>query len=70
MSDIVIVGLLSLLGTLAGTFGGIMVSNKLVNYRLRQLEIKVDKHNSVIDRMYCAEKRLDVLDQRLEDKGI
>ena len=70
MSDIVIVGLLSLLGTLAGTFGGIMVSNKLVNYRLRQLEIKVDKHNSVIDRMYCAEKRLDVLDQRLEDKGL
>ena len=70
MSDIVIVGLLSLLGTLAGTFGGIMVSNKLVNYRLRQLEIKVDKHNSVIDRMYCVEKRLDVIDQRLEDKGI
>ena len=70
MSDIVIVGLLSLLGTLAGTFGGIMVSNKLVNYRLRQLEIKVDKHNSVIDRMYCVEKRLDVIDQRLEDKGL
>ena len=70
MSDIVIVGLLSLLGTLAGTFGGIMVSNKLVNYRIQQLEQKVDKHNSVIDRMYCAEKRLDVIDQRLEDKGL
>jgi hypothetical protein len=70
MSDIVIVGLLSLVGTLGGTFGGILVSNKLTNYRLEQLEKKVDKHNSVIDRMYCAEKRLDVLDQRMEDKGL
>ena len=70
MSDIVIVGLLSLVGTLAGTFGGIMAANRLTTYRLEQLEKKVDKHNSVIDRMYCAEKRLDVIDQRLEDKGI
>ncbi len=70
MSDVVIVGLLSLVGTLSGTFGGILVANKLVNYRLLQLEKKVDQHNSVIDRMYCAEKRLDVIDQRLEDKGL
>ena len=70
MSDVVVVGLLSLAGTLAGTFGGILVSNNLTTYRLAQLEKKVDKHNSVIDRMYCAEKRLDVIDQRLEDKGI
>jgi tetrahydromethanopterin S-methyltransferase subunit G len=66
MSDVVIVGLFSLFGT----FGGILVANKLVNYRLEQLEKKVDKHNSMIDRMYCAEKRLDVIDQRLEDKGL
>ena len=70
MSDVVIVGLLSLVGTLSGTFGGILVANRLVNYRLQQLEKKVDKHNSLIDRMYCAEKRLDVIDQRLEDKGL
>ncbi len=70
MSDVVFVGLLSLVGTLGGTFGGILVANKLVNYRLEQLEKKVDKHNSVIDRMYCAEKRLDVIDQRLDDKGL
>lgn len=70
MSDVVVVGLLSLAGTLAGTFGGILVSNNLTTYRLAQLEKKVDKHNSVIDRMYCAEKRLDVIDQRLDDKGL
>jgi len=66
MSDVVIVGLFSLFGT----FSGILVANKLVNYRLEQLEKKVDKHNNLIDRMYCAEKRLDVIDQRMDDKGL
>jgi len=66
MSEGMLVALLSLLGTLTGAFGGILVSNKLVNYRLQQLEIKVDKHNCVIDRMYCAEKRLDVFNEQLK----
>lgn len=66
MSDVVIVGLLSLVGTLGGTFGGIMVANKLVNYRLEQLEKKVDKHNGVIDRMYHAEERLCVIDEQIK----
>jgi peptidoglycan hydrolase CwlO-like protein len=67
MSDVVIAGLLSLIGTLSGTFGGIVVANKLTTYRLEQLEKKVDKHNSVIDRMYRAEKRLDVLDEKVSE---
>lgn len=67
MSDVVIVGLLSLVGTLGGTFGGILVTNKLVNYRLEQLEKKVDKHNSVIERMFKIEVRCDVIEQRLND---
>ena len=32
---------MSLIGTLAGTFGGILVSNKLTTYRIEQLEKKV-----------------------------
>lgn len=40
MSDTIIVAILSLIGTLAGTFGGILVSNKLTNYRIAQLEKK------------------------------
>lgn len=66
MSDIVIVGLLSLVGTLAGTFGGIIVSNRLTTYRIQQLEIKVDKHNSLIDRMYKQEAHSCVVDERLD----
>ena len=66
MSDGVIVGLLSLVGTLGGTFGGILVANKLVNYRLEQLEKKVDKHNSVIERTFRLEERCHVIETRLE----
>ncbi|MBN1776631.1 MAG: hypothetical protein JW811_00765 [Clostridiales bacterium] len=64
MSDIVIVGLLSLLGTLSGTFGGIIVSNRLTTYRIKQLEKKQDKHNAVIERVYHAEERLCVIDEK------
>ena len=66
MSESGFVALLSLAGTLGGTFGGIMVANRLVNYRLEQLEKKVDKHNCVIDRMYKAEARLDLQDEQLD----
>ena len=66
MSEGMLAALLSLLGTVTGTFGGILVSNKLVNYRLEQLERKVDQHNTLIDRMYCAEKRLDVFAEKMK----
>lgn len=55
MSDAVIIGLLSLIGTLGGTLGGILVSNKLTVYRIEQLEKKVENHNNVIDRTYKLE---------------
>jgi len=45
MDNNTIVALLSLLGTLAGTFSGIIVSARLSTYRIKQLEIKMDKHN-------------------------
>ena len=56
MSDTILVALLSLAGTLIGTFSGIMTANKLTNYRIEQLEKKVEKHNQVIDRVYNLEK--------------
>ena len=45
-AEIIIAGL-SLLGTLAGTAGGMIVSGKLVNYRIEQLEKKVEKHKNL-----------------------
>ncbi len=58
MSTEIVVGVLALAGTCLGTFGGIFAANKLVVYRIEQLEKKVEKHNNLIDRTYCIEKEL------------
>lgn len=57
MSDVIIVALLSLTGTAIGSIGGILASNKLVNFRLKKLEDKVQSHNNLIERMYKVEDR-------------
>lgn len=57
----IILGIISFLGTVIGTFAGIITSAKLTNYRLKQLEKKVDKHNSLVERMYQVESDIRVL---------
>lgn len=66
MSDTVLVAFLALLGTLGGTFGGILTANKLTNYRIEQLEKKVEKHNRVVERVYILEKNEAVMDEELK----
>ena len=66
MSDSVIVSVLSLIGTLGGTFGGILTANKLTNYRIEQLESKVEKHNKVIERVYNLEKHEAVMEEEIK----
>ena len=66
MNDTVIVAFISLMGTLFGSFGGILTANKLVNYRLQQLEKKVEKHNQVIERVYKLEQHEAVVDEEIK----
>ena len=66
MSETIIVPLLSLLGTILGTFGGILTASKLTNYRIEQLEKKVEKHNQVIERVYELEKQEAVMDEEIK----
>ena len=66
MSDTVLVAALSLVGTLGGTFGGIITANKLTNYRIQQLEKKVEKHNNVIERVYNLEKSEAVMEEEIK----
>ena len=60
----VVVAGISLIGTLAGTFGGIMTSNHLTGYRIQKLEEQVAKHNNLVERVY----RLEDNDKLLEEK--
>lgn len=65
MSESIIVAVLALLGTLGGTFGGILTANKLTNYRIEQLEKKVEKHNQVVERVYLLEKHEAVMEEEI-----
>lgn len=53
----VIVGLISLLGTLIGSYSG----TKLLAYRIEQLEKQVEQHNHLIERMYKVEETTAIL---------
>ncbi len=66
MNDVVIVAIISLIGTLGGTFGGILTSSKLTNYRIEQLEKKVEKHNNVVERVFGLEKKVAVIDEEIK----
>ena len=66
MNESVIVAVLSLVGTLVGTFGGILTANKLTNYRIEQLEKKVEKHNRVVERVYILEKNEAVIEEEIK----
>lgn len=67
MTDAVVTSILSLVGTLVGTFGGILVASKLTNYRIEQLEKKVEKHNSVVERTYKIEGKVTELQHEVAD---
>jgi 3'-phosphoadenosine 5'-phosphosulfate sulfotransferase len=58
----VVVGVLSLIGTLAGSYGGI----KLMTYRIEQLEKKVERHNSMIERTYKLEEWAAIQDEKIK----
>lgn len=67
MQSEIVVALVSLLGTLGGSFLGVLASNKLTNFRIQQLEKKVEKHNNLIERMALVEVSVKSAHQRLDD---
>jgi len=66
MNAEVIISLISLLGTLCGSMGGILVSSKLTNYRIGQLEKKQEKYNNLIERTFKLEERMEVADEKIK----
>ena len=59
-------GIFSLIGTLVGTLGGILASSSMTNYRLKQLENKVDKHNNFAERIPTIETRVETVEHRVD----
>jgi hypothetical protein len=66
MTEAIWVAVLALIGTLGGTFGGILTANKLTNYRIEQLEKKVAEHNNLVTRLYAVEKNEAVMEEEIK----
>ena len=58
--------MIALAGTAIGSLGGILAANRLTAYRIEQLERKVDKHNSVVERIAVVEVKLEEQQQDLK----
>ena len=60
------IAMLSFVGTIIGSLAGICATSKLSNYRIEQLEKKVDKHNNLIERVYLIEQHEAVLENKIK----
>lgn len=67
MNEAIIVAVLGFAGTLLGSLFGVLAAQKLTQYRLSQLEEKVNKHNNLIDRTYKLEGRMDNAEHDIKD---
>lgn len=65
MDTEVVCAILALVGSLGGSFFGIITSNNKTLYRIEQLEKKVEKHNNLIERVYKLEQREAVTDEKI-----
>ena len=66
MGETLFVAMFSLIGTVVGSLGGILTANKLTNYRIGELEKKVEKHNNVIERVYRLERNEAVTEEEIK----
>lgn len=67
MNDAIIVAILGFAGTLLGSLFGVLAAQKLTQYRLGQLEEKVNKHNNLIERTYELEGRMNEAEHDIRD---
>lgn len=65
--DNIIVGVLALIGTLAGTYFSNRKTTALIAYRLENLEKKVNQHNQVVERTYKLEGRMTEAEHDIRD---
>ena len=65
MSETVLVAVIGLVGSGLGSLIGVIASSKLTQYRIEQLERKVDKHNNIVERMYSLEERVALNEEKI-----
>lgn len=66
MATEIIIALIALAGSAVGSLGGIVINSRMSNYRIEQLEKKVEKHNNLIERTYAIEQHNAVVDEEIK----
>lgn len=66
MNDSVLVALIGLIGSGIGSLFGVLASSKLTQYRLQQLEKRVEAHNNLIERTYQLEERTELQEEKIK----
>ena len=66
MTENITIALITLVGSGLGSLVGVLASAKLTNYRIEQLEKKVDKHNTVVERQYETERKCAIYDEQIK----
>lgn len=67
LSDPIIVALIGLAGSGIGSLIGVLASSKLTQYRIEQLEKKVNAHNNLVERTYKLEGRVNEAEHDIKD---
>ena len=67
LPETIIVAIISLIGTLAGSYFSNRKSQVLIAYRLEQLEQRVTLHNNLIERTYKLEEKTTLQDERIRE---
>ncbi len=67
MNSSVIVALISFLGTVLGTAGGILTAGKLTAFRLEQLETKLDRQSRSVAKIPVIEEKIQGLNHRINN---
>ena len=67
MSETILVAILGFAGTLLGSLFGVLTAQKLIQYRLSQLEDKVNKHNNLIERTFRLEGQMEECQHEIRD---
>jgi ABC-type lipoprotein release transport system permease subunit len=67
MNETIFVALLGFVGTLLGSLFGVLAAQKLTQYRLSQLEDKVNRHNNLVERTYVLEGQMTEVQHDIRD---
>lgn len=63
----IIVAILGMIGALGGSWIANRKSTALIEYRLKELEEKVNKHNNLIERTYQLEKQVAIIQEEIKE---